>query len=78
MGFGFVYLDARPGIRSYVEDGATGLVLVASALVVGFALFPDGLPVAAEVGLVVAGWTDAIARALSPYVPTRTGGPPPG
>ena len=45
----------------------TGLLLMAVAVLAGFLLFPDGLAVPFEVGLVAMGWTDVAARAVQRY-----------
>lgn len=42
-------------------------VFIALAVIVYF-LFPEGLPVAAEVAIIVAVWTDTVLRAAAKYV----------
>ncbi|GAB7093290.1 hypothetical protein JCM30237_04420 [Halolamina litorea] len=49
-----------------VDDVPPLAVFIALALVVYF-LFPNGLPTAAELGIIVAVWTDTALRAAAKY-----------
>jgi len=58
-----VYLDARRPLSARFRSAWGFLLVMAAAVAVGLYLFPSGLPVSMEVGLLVFVWTSSLVRA---------------
>jgi hypothetical protein len=55
------------GTRSTSDQTVPVFGLLLTVAVVAFLLFPEGLPTAAEFGIVVAVWTDTAIRAVAKF-----------
>jgi hypothetical protein len=55
------------GTRSSSDQTVPVFGVLLTVAVVAFLLFPDGLPTAAEFGIVVAVWTDTAIRAVAKF-----------
>lgn len=58
----FVVLDLRFALQQYLDRMWIFLPLLVAGLVVGVALFPTGIPVSVEVGLLTLAWADVTIR----------------
>lgn len=63
-----VTLDVRTNLGGYLAHTRILLPIMILGVVLGFALFPGGLPVSVEIGLVTLLWADPIVRLAYRYV----------
>lgn len=71
-GVGLQLAERLEYLRPFQENAAVFAVVMVAALAVGFTLFPDGLPVAGEVGILVLLWA-AFATRVGVYLNLTSG-----